>query len=165
MYANTSSGGEIDVYGGTGETVLAALFASTANNGVLNLREGTKSYYLTPESIRKANSAISITQIWENGSPGSSFAAQTVPLDLNGYALVLVVFALQTIYPNTTITAVGVVDEAVSTNPYYYNTEYSLYRFFRANDTGLYFDVGYRNSTINNNVLIPRNIYGFKGVA
>lgn len=120
---------------------------------------------LSKEGIDKANSAISITQIWENGSPGSSFAAQTVPLDLNGYALVLVVFALQTTYPNTTITAVGVVDEAVSTNPYYYNSEYSLYRFFRANDTGLYFDVGYRNSTINNNVLIPRNIYGFKGVA
>lgn len=119
---------------------------------------------LSKEGIDKANSAISITQIWENGSPESSFAAQTVPLDLNGYALVLVVFALQTTYPNTTITAVGVVDKAVSTNPYYYNSEYSLYRFFRANDTGLYFDVGYRNSTTNNNVLIPRNIYGFKGV-
>lgn len=35
MYANISSGGEIDVYEGTGSTVLASLFASTAGRGVL----------------------------------------------------------------------------------------------------------------------------------
>lgn len=64
MYANISSGGEIDVYEGTGSTVLASLFASTAGRGVLQLSDGTNPYQLTPEGIEKANNAIRITELW-----------------------------------------------------------------------------------------------------
>lgn len=105
--------------------------------------------------------AVSIVKLWENESPSSSFAAQTIPLDLSGYSLVFVALSMRTTYPGTLITAVGHVDEG-SVNPYYYS-EQSLYRYFRAKSDGIEFGVGYQNNTTSNNIFIPRYIYGFKG--
>lgn len=67
-------------YGGTG--------ASTAGNALANL------------------GGISITKLWENASPTSAFAAQTISLDLSGYDFVDIVYYGRT-GPNDALSANG----------------------------------------------------------
>lgn len=105
----------------------------------------------------------SIVPLWKNPSPSSSFAAQTLEMDLSDYSLVFVAFTTRTAYPNATTTTVGFVSESGSTNKYYFSGNQSLYRYFRAKPTGIEFGDGECAGSTGNYVLVPHTIYGFKG--
>lgn len=164
MYANTSSGGEIDVYEGTGGSVLAALFASTQGNGVLKLGDGTNSYYLTPDSIQKANQAISITKIWEySHTLGSGFAAQTLYFS-DTYDAYIVVGT------NDSDNDGRMATFAFAERSYYYLAWMDSYaseyytRMFYANTDRITFAAGANGSSSSIYKCQPIRVYGVKGV-
>lgn len=105
------------------------------------------------------------TLLWTNASPTSSFAAQTVSLDLSGYDAVLIIYKMDTAtgtyYSHTcpkglTMNLVG-----------FYN--YRGRRGATMLDTGVTFGDGSGASTTgsmetNNGMCIPYQIFGIKGV-
>lgn len=107
--------------------------------------------------------------LWENASPASGFAAQTVLLDLSGYDFVLIYSFwstnyLQFIAPhialiNPTGSTIESVLQAVQTN-----SAASLERVFVVTSSGVEFKKATLGSSQDNNKLIPVRIYGIKGV-
>lgn len=105
--------------------------------------------------------------LWENASPTSDFAAQTIPLDLSGYDFVMVVYKHWTTenVNNSAFCRVGQYGRLLS-------HDYTLaYRDYHPETTGIYFNVGlvvatYNNSNVtqNTSAVIPLQIYGIKGV-
>lgn len=127
--------------GGTG--------ATTAEQGLLNL------------------GGVSIKKLWENENPASSFAAQTVSLDLSGYDGVIVTAKFQTngtdVKASTGFIAKGLKGQILVTN----GTVDSLrYRSFDVSDTGVTFSTGKQMSsgTETGGAAIPVSIYGVKGI-
>lgn len=150
----------------TGGTVyqMPLCYAALSSTGIT----GVESVARTDQSAR---GAVAIDLLWENESPTSSFAGQTISSDdwsVSDYDLIYVSFATKTSYPNVAVGALGVAVQGVSENLYYYNGETSSWRSFwgggTANHRGVYFTDGKQGSATNNSVLIPRYIYGIKGV-
>lgn len=109
--------------------------------------------------------------LWENASPTSEFAAQTLNLDLSEYALI----AIQ-VYINSTTDNLYIpqfyfikVDEECTIN-FTYPYDYIYSRAISMYSPGeLYFwpgtyhnSYGSNNYTIANNLLVPIKIYGIK---
>lgn len=107
--------------------------------------------------------------LWTNASPSSSFAEQTVSLDLSGYDFVLIYSFwstnyLQFIAPhiapvNPTGSTIESVIQAVQTN-----AAASLERVFIVTSSGVEFKKATKGSSTDNTCLIPVRIYGIKGV-
>ena len=116
---------------------------------------------------------LEMVKLWENASPTSEFAAQTIALDLNEYDFIDVIF-------NSIITRVGVgsgattfqmagVDKDTTTT----STPSWRMRTISASETGATFSAGFykyldgikQASSTSNSICIPLAIYGIKGVA
>lgn len=119
--------------------------------------------------------ATIIKLLWTNASPGSTFAAQTISLDLSEYDLVFIKVRLET-GSTSYISAMMEVGSAVNvystsyiaTNGYTMATNYRTLTI--AND-GIECGDAYRKSytattsgTANNILLIPVKVFGIKGV-
>ena len=110
---------------------------------------------------------LSLKLLWTNPSPSSSFASQTISLDLSGYDFVMVVYQHWTNSDvnNSAFCRIGVYGRLES-------HDYSLaYRDYHPEATGVYFNTGilvtsYGNSSVqqNTSAVIPLRIYGIKGV-
>lgn len=114
--------------------------------------------------ITGGSGGVTITKLWENASPTSEFAAQTIALNITQYSLFL-------------------IDVATSSDneKYVYVTgkgSYELSRLFYANskcyaqkraavisNTGFQFDTAYQDSGAHSTIMKPLIIYGIKGVA
>lgn len=115
--------------------------------------------------IGYAQGGMKMDLLWTNPSPTANFAAQTVSLDLSEYDLFMLVsrdttggdtcnmvFAL----PNTTVRMFFITDSGTTNR----NTGY---RRATISGTGVQFLEGYQgNSTSNNALCIPYQIYGIK---
>jgi hypothetical protein len=107
-------------------------------------------------------------KLWENASPTSEFAAQTVSLSLDGYDFVMVVFQHWTSnnVNNSAFCRVGEYGRLLS-------YDWTLaYRDYHVETTGIYFNIGLYVTTYNDRnsvgqtgaAVIPLQIYGIKGV-
>ena len=116
---------------------------------------------------------VSMKSLWTNASPTSDFAAQTIPLILNGYEYVLVRYLYSTNYQDTDqIAIVKVGREAyltftgtVSTNIYLSQRTISVGSDSVAFGAPVYKTYASTSSpTANNKYCIPVEIIGIKGV-
>lgn len=103
------------------------------------------------------------TLIWKNNSPNSNFSAQTVPLDLSNWNMIAILCRT-----STEGTAYNITFMVTDGNPYVLTvgnittTQYFYKRMASAEETGVTFQTGYRNtsSTQGANYCIPLAIYG-----
>ena len=110
------------------------------------------------------NDAVRIVKLWENASPSSTFAAQTLSLDLSGYDAVMIFFhnaSDSTIYLST-----GMIPIGYKTTLAYTTTSGAIYsRPATASSTGIVFEAGQTGTTSGAKYCVPVHIYGIKGVA
>ena len=118
---------------------------------------------------------VEIKKLWENASPTSSFAAQTIALDLSGYDYILafVGFATNNTSESNEILRIGVSGRFMTTSSIgsnqYYMTMYT--RVLSVSATGVTFEDAYKHRydqntcTTTNGNMIPTVIYGIKGVS
>ena len=116
---------------------------------------------------------VSMEPLWENASPASVFAAQTIPLILNGYEYVLVRYLYSTDYQDIDQIAIVKVGRdayltftgAVSTNIYLSQRTISVGSDSVAFGAPVYKTYASTSSpTANNKYCIPVEIIGIKGV-
>lgn len=109
-----------------------------------------------------ANKIVKIKKLWENASPTSSFAAQTISIDLSDYDFVFITSVSSSGATKYSIYW-GAVGGAILMNYVYYTSQIiSLNRALAVNSDSI--DVGNctSNASNNNSVLIPLKIYGVK---
>lgn len=112
---------------------------------------------------------ISITKIWENASPTSAFPAQTVTIsNVQDYDKIIVIASYSSGSYNC---GMMMADTAIGTKATVATSlSYFAWRDFTINSESIAFDVGaYRNGYAgtaysDNNLSIPVEIYGVKGV-
>ena len=106
---------------------------------------------------------LKLTKLWENASPKSAFAAQTVSLDLSAYHYVVIEDINLTLdsplIVSSRIYKVG--ERSMFTG--LFGTALS-YRFFQTNENGITFNAGYRPSQDDNTRNVPYRIYGIVGL-
>lgn len=119
-----------------------------------------------------ANTKVSMTLLWENASPASEFAAQTIALDLSGYDSVQVEFdeSWQAITSRINVGKNGGVDQIGDIYRDVAAYFYVAHRDIRVTTAGVTFGsrlYKYANGQwpgTANNSLIPFRIYGIKGI-
>ena len=104
--------------------------------------------------------------LWENDTPGSAFAAQTIAVDLSGYAEVMVIpiFSKSTQNPSPVVIA-PVIDGTVLTllvGSGTYNNVGSRTATIDLSTPGLVFAGGRYGGSNNNDYVIPMYIYGIR---
>jgi hypothetical protein len=118
--------------------------------------------------------STSFTLLWQNASPTSAFAAQKVSLDLSGYDMVFINFLTHCAsgsfrwYHRSEISHIGNYHKVVG----FCETGTDIgFRCFSTADDGINFTAAYYTTTFSssswsnsNNLYIPLNIYGIKGV-
>ena len=98
--------------------------------------------------------------LWENASPTSQFAPQTVSLDLSKYKNLLIEFKLY--YTVKTYADYYLKNENKTYSSSVY-TDSNRSRTFTINSNSINFEDAYINGkTINNNHMIPYQIYGVR---
>ena len=108
--------------------------------------------------------------LWTNASPTSSFAAQTVPLDLSEYSELLVSFRMGDGGIDATYYVYGVIGDYQTFQRVYMtsNTSYQARRSFQSSQLGISFGDGYEgnvttstgsNAVVSNSVAQPIKIY------
>lgn len=104
------------------------------------------------------------TSLWTNSAPSSSFAAQTIPLDLSGYSVIAIACKQQdSTNINMAIPCLGFVGNTLQCCvPNIGSTQYFYKRTATISSTGVQFSTGYRNTngTSGTNYCIPVAIYG-----
>lgn len=112
----------------------------------------------TAAEALKALGGISLTKLWENASPKSAFANQTISVNLSGYDLIIIIGNTDT-RSNTRL--VPPVVTKVGLGGIYVNAGGSR-RYFRVYEDGINFDQVYPASVTGDS--IPCFIFGIKGV-
>jgi len=172
-YATENGIGELDVHDADG-AVKAALYANTAGEGVLKLKNAAGD----AETLCHADIAalhglpsapVQMVRIWKNAAPSSGFANQSLAIDnLQDYDAIAISAQYYAGYgAGTTLllpTTPGT--KGALTVPYYY----IAYRNVTVGENSLVFAQGeYRASVggspgADNSLIIPTEIYGYKGV-
>ena len=109
---------------------------------------------------------ITMELLWENASPNSEFAAQTVSVDLSGYQMIGLVFkwvsASDWSEQPMEILTKGDYQRLISATA---ETGSVSRRITKVSNTGITFAGGYANTGAHNACCVPTLIYGIKGVA
>ena len=143
--------------GGTGATTAADArgnlgIKSCGTYDILPIAKGGTGKATTTEAL-KALGGISLTKLWENASPTSAFANQTLTLDLSSYDLVIILFNLDKNNRSISPAIVPIGHPGASSHG-------NDVRTFLVHTNDINFDTASPNST----VMIPYVIYGVKGV-
>lgn len=125
-------------------------------------------YFITdgevPGIIGEAGLAFDL--LWKNSNPNSTFAAQTIELDLSDYGAAYIVYKLiNSTGDGSYSTILALIDDtmpATSVATCYYDTSWILLRPMVVRPTGISVYDGKKNGSINNDVIIPSLIYGIK---
>lgn len=170
MYATAANGapkfGTLPIaQGGTGATTAADALKKlglTATAAELNYMDGA-----TGNVQAQLDGKVTITKLWENASPASSFAAQTISLDLSAYDYLIIYGS----YQNDTIIIGPATFIKVGLNGVLHASaglaENQRSRRFKTTTTGVEFSTG-RNANSGNEAAgacVPMCIYGVKGVS
>lgn len=122
----------------------------------------SKEYYV--ELVACNDGAVSITKVWENASPTSAFAAQTLTIDLSQYD------SVQIVYRMLSTQLYEVMYQAIKGSVLFANavsgsSTNDWSRVTTINSDSIVFASGEQGSSSNiNTVMIPYKIYGIKGV-
>ena len=104
--------------------------------------------------------------LWENANPGSTFAAQTIELELAAYDLC----AVECLYNSSTSKMIMMQFSKIETGKGLYlncasgNTGTDQSRGVNYVEGGLEINDAYRGGSKNNACMIPYRIFGIKGV-
>jgi len=111
-----------------------------------------------------ADSKIVICKLWENASPTSSFAAQTLTMDLSAYDGMSILYHNQT--DGAYYLSTGFIPKETKSVLWYgYQSGNHFHRPFIANDDGVSFEsIQYSGGSSSAGFGIPAVIYGIKGV-
>ena len=117
------------------------------------------------EDALKNIGALSMELVWENASPNSTFAAQTISLDLSHYSMILV-FAIPYIsWGDLRVSFMLRIhdgnDRLVMHHTKTDNSE-TWQRNLYKTANGISVEAGYINGNSNNGALVPTAIYGIK---
>lgn len=120
---------------------------------------GTATAYSREDHVHPA-----FVELWANQNPTSSFAAQTLPLDLSSWKMIAIQ-ARPTATDDTASFQLCIVDSSINdvlNIPYIGGTNYFFKRKIKVTTTGVEFSTGYRNATgtTGNNYCVPQKIYG-----
>lgn len=129
-------------------------------SGVSSVNGATGTVVLDAEDV---GAMSEWTLLWTNASPTSSFAAQTVSLDLSGYDAVLVTSCLATTatnQDNAMLVMVGDSARLCGTD----NANNAFNRDLTVLSSGVQFYTGQTGTSSQNGSRIPLKIYGVKGV-
>ena len=105
--------------------------------------------------VNTVNVGLDMDLLWTNSAPTSSFSAQTIQLDLSGYALILI----------TSENSVSFAENNVGSKSQitYSSTSGQIrHRDFTVVTTGITFDAGYGGSSTDNTNCRPYKIYGIR---
>lgn len=123
-----------------------------------------------PDAATKAyaDGKLQLCRLWENASPTSTFAAQTIPLDLTEFDGVMVTIKFKNDGADTRVTTgfvpKGIKGQGMVTNE---DTGSLRIRMFTASDSGVEFAKGIKMEDASTSAgnAVPTCIYGVKGVA
>lgn len=112
-----------------------------------------------------ASEFVSYTKLWQNASPRTSFAGQTIGVNGSGYDQYCVVFCRSTttyFYMTTTFQVGG----GSTMSLYFGDAGYGTHRDITGSDSYniVFGNAGYNGQKNQNTNLIPFAIYGIKGV-
>lgn len=143
--------------GGTGATTAVAArgnlgIKSCGTYDILPIAKGGTGATTATEALR-ALGGISWTKIWENASPTSAFANQTLTLDFSSYDLIIILFNLDSNERSVSPAIVPVGHPGASSLQ-------NNVRTFLVHTNDINFDSVSPSSA----VMIPYVIYGVKGV-
>ena len=129
------------------------------------MRYGSNEFTRSGGASGGGSGGITMSLLWTNPSPTSSFAAQTVPIDLSGYDAIGIIPLFSTsvqypafmqIYINTPSTVV--------LNTYASDSNRQGGRTVTISSNGLQFSAGNYNGSATNSNIIPYKVYGIKGI-
>lgn len=146
-----------------------AATATPANLGTAAV--GSSSDYARADHVHKMPSASDVgamskwTLLWTNASPSSSFAAQTVQLNLSGYDMVGV-FG----YNDVNDGGIMAFAPVGGSGALFFMYNYRQRRAFAVSSAGVQFGSGYSGAlnnslVVSNGAAIPYYIYGIKGIS
>lgn len=105
---------------------------------------------------------LNVEELWTNSNPTSSFAGQSIPLDLSKYELLLIIFRWSSSDPGT-LTSITKVDKSGQVMALY---DEKIYRSFNTSTSGVTFNDARASSSatgsmsVSNTKCIPQVIYG-----
>lgn len=142
------------------------IWQGTNANGMWYRRGNQTGWQSTWIRVLDENNGAQIKKLWQNASPASAFAAQTISLNLSEYDFVLVVYnyAKGTAQQDSQIIEMGktgLLNMSAGSNGTV------LSRKAEPSTTGVFFEGANRYTTSNsatNDYAIPISIYGIKGV-
>lgn len=157
-----------DINGTGTKYQMVACVVSLGTGGITGIVSQLAAASIT-EILANFRTGVEMDLLWENASPGSAFAAQTIAVDLTGYDLILIVFlGMKDTYSSTH----GIIPKEHSGE----TKQFAAVRY----DSGVHaylrsvtadfalgtiaFEGGLQNATANDGRIIPQYIYGIKGV-
>jgi hypothetical protein len=155
-------------YGGTGATnaadALKNLGAVSESNVVNNFTTTEEGFVADARALKVLNDTkLSMELLWENASPESSFAAQTLSLDLSSFDRVVIDWRAETAYSSEFSTDTKVGETVVASYIWGEDGTYG-HRDAKTSNDEVEIQDGYANKTKSDGVGIPCRIYGIKGV-
>lgn len=125
-------------------------------------------YFITdgevPGIIGEAGLAFDL--LWKNSNSNSTFAAQTIELDLSAYGAVYIVYKIRNSTEDGAHSNIlALIDDSIPVTTItncYYNSSWVLMRHMKVSPTSILFTDGRQNGSTNNNIIIPSLIYGIK---
>lgn len=129
------------------------------------MRYGSNEYTRSGGASGGGSSGLTMSLLWTNPSPTSSFSAQTVPLDLSSYDAIGIIplFSTSVQYPAFMQTYINTASTVVL-NTYASDSNRQGGRTVVISSTGLQFSAGTYNGSASNSNCIPYKIYGIKGI-
>ena len=117
------------------------------------------------ELVQKLSNVPTMDLLWENASPTSDFAPQTISLDLSNYDAVLIDFAFNNgnyiAQSNMSFTEVGRGGQGLYL---WADTSKVYHRSFTTSETGVAFTKGWAAGSEGAGTVVPIKIYGIKGL-
>lgn len=109
------------------------------------------------------NSGLKMDLLWTNGGTTSTFAPQTISLDLSNYKSVYIIVKINTVYPQYQGFFI-IKDSSIAYNLTGLNTEMKNIMRYRCivSDGSIEFEHGYNSNAIDDDSMIPYRIYGVK---
>lgn len=138
---------------------------------VLYWRENENAPWETVGAPAVGGGGIQMELLWENASPTSEFAAQTITGEFDRYDEIRFIACTSCNYVNheldsscTNVSGAVVNFSYISQNGTNYTGLNAWARSFCIKATGIEVTCGYYNGKEDNRMLIPKKIYGIKGV-
>lgn len=167
-----------DVYPNNGEDMVRGLeidfragvirgFVGGQDNAEVDFRLAKAEFSITEMESRldklEDSPGVTIKKLWENASPGSSFAAQTIEVDLSPYEMYMVIFRQSTTYA-LHIAQIATVGHGLMVSMIWGDSGHYGHRSASCTTSGITFNSPYYDKSASNLYFIPNKIYGIKGV-